>query len=170
MAAGVHWFVLFVRSCQEKTVSSRLVAQGIENYIPIRRELRQWSDRKVWKDRILMPRTVFVHCTERERLQILKDNLYADYYMMDRLTKHPAIVPEGQMELFKRVVGGSAAPVEFHPSDAFAPGDMVRVIEGPLKDMECEITSIKNHSYICVRLGLLGVALTEISASSVEKI
>ncbi len=117
-----------------------------------------------------MPRTVFVHCTERERLQILKDNLYADYFMMDRLTKHPAIVPEDQMELFKRVVGGSAAPVEFHPADAFAPGDTVRVIEGPLKDMECEITSIKNRSYLCVRLGLLGVALTEISASSVIKI
>lgn len=168
--AGVHWFVLFVRSCQEKTVSSRLGAMGIEHYTPIRRELRQWSDRKVWKDRILMPRTVFVHCTERERLQILKDNLYAEYYMMDRLTKRPVTVPEDQMTLFQRVVGGSAAPVEFHPSDTFAPGDMVRVIEGPLKDMECEITSIKNHSYICVRLGLLGVALTEISASSVKKI
>ena len=168
--AGVHWFVLFVRSCQEKTVAKRLGEEGIEYYIPIRRELRQWSDRKVWKDRILMPRTVFVHCTECERLQILKDNLYADYYMMDRLTKLPVTVPEDQMELFKRVVGGAAAPVEFHPADAFAPGDMVRVVEGPLKDMECEITSIKNHSYLCVRLGLLGVALTEISASSVEKI
>ena len=168
--AGEHWFVLFVRSCQEKTVASHLGSDGIEYYIPIRRELRQWSDRKVWKDRLLMPRTIFVRCTERVRLQILKDNLYAEYYMMDRLTKRPVTVPDGQMELFKRVVGGSAAPVEFHPADAFAPGDMVRVIEGPLKDMECEITSIKNHSYICVRLGLLGVALTEISASSVEKI
>ena len=168
--AGVHWFVLFVRSCQEKTVARQLAAEGIEYYIPVRRELRQWSDRKVWKDMLLMPRTVFVRCTEHERFRILKYVTYADSCMMDRLSKQPMTVPDGQMELFKRVVGGAEAPVEFHPADAFAPGDMVRVIDGPLKDMECEITSIKNRSYLCVRLGLLGVALTEISASSVEKI
>lgn len=168
--AGLQWFVLIVRSCQEKTVASRLAIMGVEHYIPIRRELRQWSDRKVWKDRILMPRTVFIHCTEAERIKLFNDIVYAQYYMMDRLTHRPAVVPDAQMEVFRRVVDGASSPVEFRSTLDFAPGDMVRVIDGPLKDMECEITSIKNRHFICVRLGILGVALTEISASSVEKI
>lgn len=159
-----------MRSCQEKTVSRMLGERGVEHYVPIRKEWRQWSDRKVLKDRVLMPRTVFVRCTESERRKLLEEILYMERFMVDRLTRKVLTVPEGQMEVFRRMVDGSAAPVEFRSSDEFLPGDRVRVKDGPLKDMECEVSSIKNKTFLCVRLGILGVAITEIQASQVEKI
>lgn len=151
-------------------MAGRLNALGIETYIPIRRELRQWSDRKVLKDRILLPRVVFIHTEEAVRTTLFDDVPYISYFMMDRLTRKPVSVPEVQMNVFRRFVDGSPSEVEFRSSDEFAPGDMVRVTSGPLKDIECEVASIKNKTYLCVRLGMLGSVLTEIEASSVERI
>lgn len=166
----MEWYVAYVRSCQEKTVSKRLSELAIEHYIPIRKEWRQWSDRKVLKDRLLLPRVVFILCSETERLGLFKEIPYLCYFMMDRLSRLPVVVPEKQMDDFRRVVEGSASPVEMRSSSEFAKGDMVRVTSGPLKGMECEVTDISNKRFLCIRLGLLGVAVTEISASQVEKI
>ena len=165
-----EWFVAYVRSCQEKTVAARLASLAMEHYVPIRKERRRWSDRIVVKDRLLLPRVVFIHCTETERLGLFKEIPYLCYFMMDRLTKKPVTVPQKQMDTFRRVVDGSASQVEMRSSEEFVPGDKVRVIDGPLKDVECEVTSIKNKIYICVRLGMLGAAITEIGASQVIKI
>ena len=166
----MEWYVAYVRSCQEKTVSKRLSELAVEHYIPIRKEWRQWSDRKVLKDRLLLPRVVFIRCTRTERLGLFKEIPYLCYFMMDRLSNQPVVVPQSQMDAFRRVVEGSASPVEIRTSEGFAKGDIVRITKGPLKDMECEVVDISNRRYICVRLGLLGVAVTEISASQVERI
>lgn len=166
----MEWYVAYVRSCQEKTVSKRLAELAVEHYIPIRKEWRQWSDRKVLKDRLLLPRVVFIRCSETERLGLFKEIPYLCHFMMDRLSGAPVAVPEKQMDDFRRVVEGSASPVEMRSSSEFVKGDMVRVTSGPLKGMECEVTDISNKRFLCIRLGLLGVAVTEISASQVEKI
>lgn len=166
----MEWYVAYVRSCQEKTVSKRLAELAVEHYIPIRKEWRQWSDRKVLKDRLLLPRVVFIRCSDKERLSLFKEVPYLCYFMMDKLSNQPVVVPQRQMDAFRRVVDGSSSPVEIRTSEGFAKGDIVRVTDGPLKDMECEVVDISSKRYICVRLGLLGVAVTEISAAQVVKI
>lgn len=151
-------------------MSQRLEALAIEHYVPIRKEWRRWSDRKVLKDRLLLPRVVFVYCSEQERLGLFKEVPYICRFMMDRISNKPATVPQRQMDDFRRVVDGSPSAVEMRPAAEFIPGDRVRVVGGPLKDMECEVTNIMNRTYICVRLGLLGSAITEIDASQVVKL
>lgn len=166
----MEWFVAYVRSCQEKTVAARLASLAIEHYVPIRKEWRQWSDRKVLKDRLLLPRVVFIHCSQAERLELFMKVPYICSFMMDKASRKPVCVPQKQMDDFRRVVEGSPSAVEMHLAGEFAPGDKVRVTEGPLKDMECEVTKIMNRTFICVRLGMLGSAITEIDASQVTKI
>ncbi|MGB0977445.1 MAG: transcription termination/antitermination NusG family protein, partial [Prolixibacteraceae bacterium] len=41
-----QWFAIYVRSRAEKKVGESLNEIGIENYVPLKQEWRQWSDRK----------------------------------------------------------------------------------------------------------------------------
>lgn len=40
-----QWLVAYVQSCLEKKTAQRLAAMGIECYLPVQSEIRQWSDR-----------------------------------------------------------------------------------------------------------------------------
>ena len=44
--ASRQWLVAYVQSCLEKKTAQRLAAMGIECYLPVQSEIRQWSDRR----------------------------------------------------------------------------------------------------------------------------
>src|SRR5438270_2634042 len=66
-----QWFVLFVRTNQEKTTASRLDHLEIEHFLPCFRSLRQWKDRRVTLDVPLFPGYVFVRLPHAERMRVL---------------------------------------------------------------------------------------------------
>jgi transcription antitermination factor NusG len=66
-----QWFVLFVRTNQEKTTASRLDHLQIKHFLPCFRSLRQWKDRRVTLDVPLFPGYVFVHLPPAERMRVL---------------------------------------------------------------------------------------------------
>ena len=63
----LKWFVLYTTSRSEKKVAKRLDEMGIEVYLPIIEELRQWSDRKKKVQKALFNGYVFVK-TNRAKL------------------------------------------------------------------------------------------------------
>ena len=60
------WFVLYTKPRTELKVSQRLSVLGIENYTPIKMEVRQWSDRKKKILVPLLPSMVLVSIHEKE--------------------------------------------------------------------------------------------------------
>ena len=68
---GARWYVLFVRSNQEKRVALGLSDRGIEHLLPCYGSLRQWKDRRVKLDIPLFPGYLFVHLPLSERMQAL---------------------------------------------------------------------------------------------------
>ena len=50
--ASRQWLVAYVQSCLEKKTAQRLAAMGIECYLPVQSEIRQWSDRRKRVDRL----------------------------------------------------------------------------------------------------------------------
>ena len=60
------WFVVYTKHRNEIKVSQRLSVLGIENYTPIRMEIRQWSDRKKKIAVALLPSMVLVNLNEKE--------------------------------------------------------------------------------------------------------
>lgn len=62
-----QWLVAYVQSCLEKKTAERLKAMGVEYYLPIQSEIRQWSDRRKKVDRLVIPMMIFVHVTPQER-------------------------------------------------------------------------------------------------------
>ena len=43
---GYHWYAIYTRSRSEKAVNTELSLTGIESYLPLKKTIRIWSDRK----------------------------------------------------------------------------------------------------------------------------
>ena len=63
-----NWYALYTRSRWEKKVAELLTRKQVENYCPLNRVQRQWSDRRKIVMEPLFRSYVFVHMTEAEQL------------------------------------------------------------------------------------------------------
>lgn len=166
--AALHWYVAYVRSYQERTVAGFLQKAGYEYYLPIEREVHQWSDRKKVVERLVIPRIIFVHTTEFRRRQSLELIPYLTRYMCDGGPYTAVKVRDADMEAFRMMVeyGGRKVGVV----QTLVPGDKVRVVAGPLKGLECELVNVQGERCLAVHLGPVGTATIELTTDSVEKI
>lgn len=169
MTNDKHWFVAYVKSCQERKTAEMLSALGYEHYLPVQRELRQWSDRKKLVERLVLPRMIFVRCTPAERIRTLEEvsNIYR--YMTSKGPYTPVIIPDNQMEAFRNMVERGTRKVEVMQAPP-VPGDKVKVISGPLAGLECEVVAVSGRRCFVVRLEAIGAATMDIALDTVEKI
>ena len=65
------WYVLWVRSNQERMVSHSLTGRGVEHYLPCSTSVRQWKDRRVKVEVPLFSGYVFVRLPLIERMRVL---------------------------------------------------------------------------------------------------
>jgi transcriptional antiterminator NusG len=73
------------------------------------------------------------------------------------------------MERFKFMLDYSEEAVEMC-STPLAPGEMVRVIKGPLAGMEGELVNVDGRSKVVVRLEMLGYAGVDMPVGFVEAV
>ena len=163
-----HWYIACTRSCQDRNVASALSARGLEVFVAVRREVRQWSDRKKVVDRLLIPHIVFVRCTEAERRSSLADIPYLTRFLSEKPGSYkPAVVPDSQMDDFIAMVDSANGEVRV-TDGGLQPGDMVRVKEGALEGRVVELVRLDGKDCLAVRLPILGAACIQIDRKSVE--
>jgi transcription antitermination factor NusG len=66
-----NWFALRVRPKQERTAAMNLSRLGLDEYVPLQKVRRQWSDRVKELDTPLFPGYIFCGFTYSERLRVL---------------------------------------------------------------------------------------------------
>lgn len=165
--ASRQWLVAYVQSCLEKKTAQRLAAMGIECYLPVQSEIRQWSDRRKRVDRLVIPMMIFVHVTPQERPLPLSLQAVSRYMVL-RGESTPAVIPDEQMDRFRFMLDYSPEAVEMC-SAPLAPGDAVKVIKGPLAGLEGELITVNRKSKVAVRLDMLGCAHVDVPIGFVEK-
>lgn len=74
-----YWYAVHTRPRWEKKVAELLQERGIENYCPLNKVMRQWSDRKKTILEPLFKGYVFVQVTEKAKWDILKINGIVNY-------------------------------------------------------------------------------------------
>lgn len=164
-----HWFVAYTRLFHERTSCKSLISMGVEAYVPVRRELRQWSDRKVYKERVLTPQMIFVHVTEARRKEILNYSSIIRY-LCESGTSVPAKISEQEMNSFILFVDKAHEEVSFDFSHV-QPGDPVQITKGDLTGIEGEyLFSNGGMVRLLVRLGSLGCASIEIPKEQLAKL
>ena len=68
--ATAYWRVIVTRPRFEKKVGQRLAQLGVEYYLPLRRELRQWHDRKKWVETPLFSNYLFVRIPDAHQNRV----------------------------------------------------------------------------------------------------
>ena len=70
----LHWFAVYTKPRWEKKVARLLDEQGIENYCPLNKVVKQWSDRKKVVLEPLFKSYVFVRVAEEQKWGLKKIN------------------------------------------------------------------------------------------------
>lgn len=160
------WYVAYVRLFHERKTAEKLAAMGIESFVPVREEIHQWSQRKKKVMRVLIPQMIFIHATQKERMEALT-LASISHYMVLRGEHTPAVIPDRQMRQFMFMVDYSTETIEMFTSP-LEPGQSIKVIKGPLSGMEGELIEIDGKSKVVVRLDLLGCAGVDMPIGYVE--
>ncbi len=163
-----RWLAAYVKMHHEKRVRDHLTAIGIENFLPVQEEVRQWSDRKKKVERVLIPMMIFVRVDTQEQRSIITHPSILRYLTL-RGEHSPTEIPAEQMERFRFMLDHSDTAVSFSAGN-LQPGEKVRVIKGPLSGLEGELITVEGTSRIAIRIRELGCAEVEISLAMVEKI
>lgn len=177
-AVGVgksYWFVAIVNHNSEKQSSEKLSKMGVANYLPTQKEIRVWRNgRKSKVDRIVIPSTIFIHCTEQRRKEIVGLPFIFRFMtnkagsIKDSTNKPLAIIPDNEIERLKFMLGQSDIPVEI-TDKPFKAGDKVRVIRGNLAGLEGEVIDLKEaKSELIVALNIFGCAKLSIDTINLE--
>ena len=162
------WYCIHTRSRHEEVVYQRFEDKRIEAFLP---KLEVWSRRKDRKKKIhkaLFPGYLFVYDSldPRQRLEILKT---PGVVKILGNSKGPVSVPEAQIESIKTILDGKSAVTPF---PYLKEGQLVRVVEGPLKGCEGFLLKIKEgKEKLIISVDLLERSVAvEIHGASVEPI
>lgn len=173
-----HWYIAIVAHRSERLCGKMLAELGYQSYVASQWEIRKWSNgRRNRVERILLPARVFVRATEEERLKHIVKLPFINRFVTDRARKTSpdawapvAVVPDKEMETFRRMLGQEEMPVFLEESTAnYSVGDRVRVTAGKLTGLEGRVRKAdgdKRRLYIS--LDILGSAFVEIDKNCLE--
>ena len=158
------WFVVYTKSRSEKRVAALLTRRGIVNYCPLNRIKRQWADRKKLVYEPLFTSYVFVHASDEELYPIkqVSSNIVNFVYWQGK----PAVIKDSEIESIQRFLN-EYTNVTLEKKNVRI-GDVVRILNGPLMDLEGSITAVENNK-VKLSLPSLGyVMIAEVRLSNVE--
>jgi transcriptional antiterminator RfaH len=144
-----NWFVLYTHSRCEFKVLESLEALGIITYLPIKKSIKMWSDRKKEIASPLFPGYVFILANEKERL-ISIENKQVARCLTD--AGKPAIVPDWQMESLQKIIKLNSPPDII---EGLVEGNMVEITSGPLKGIQGVIADNDNKNRLTVSIELI---------------
>ena len=162
-----NWYAVYTKSRAEKKVQLELDIQGIENYLPLQRTLRKWSDRKKWVDVPLIPGYIFVYINHALYDKVLQISNVVCYV---RFEGKAAIIPNTQIELIKRMLRQTDIHIDVQ-HEAYSKGDCIEVIGGPLIGLKGELVEIKGKKRVAFSIDQLNLSLTfEIPVNEIRKL
>lgn len=162
-----RWVAALVQTNCEKKVASKLDKLGITNYVPIQKEVHQWSDRKKIIDRIVIPMVVFVHLTPNEEDEFRKLSFILKFITYPGSKELATPIPDEQIEKLKFLLHNADAKVSI--VENLKVGDKVRLVRGPMKGLEGELSHIEeNKPIVAIRIDGLGYACVSVEKINIE--
>lgn len=127
-----HWYAVQTRPRHEKRVATELAQKGVNTFLPLVTDVRQWSDRRMRIELPLFSGYLFVNivATAESRVSVLQS--YGAVSFVGR-GREPIAVPESQIEDVRRLVANKV-PFAAHPFLEI--GQRVRIRGGVLDGIE----------------------------------
>jgi len=162
-----QWFAVWTKSRQEKVAASMLEALEIPTFLPLRSEVRQWSDRKRTVTTPLFSGYLFVrmNLAQGSRLQIMKTPGIVGFVGN---STGPLPIPSQQIEDIRTVL---QCGIEYSVGPLLKEGDRVRVIRGSLSGVEGTLLRTNSETRLILSVDLVKQSLSiSVSRHDVELI
>lgn len=145
------WYVIYTKPRHEKKAYGGLIEMKIECFLPTRKILRAWHDRKKFVDEPLFPSYLFIHIRD---MKTYYDGLNTEGVLnYVRSGKKIARVSESIIESIKLI---TSKDTDLEISDRhFQPGDHLVIKKGPLTGLACEVVKFNSKEKLLVRVDLL---------------
>ncbi len=159
------WYALYTKSRAEKKVAEELNKLGITNYLPLKRELRQWSDRKKWVEVPAISSYIFIEIPldrYRDAFQVNGIVAYVSY-------KGKAVtIPDHEIQAMKQTIENKIAfDVE---ATNIKKGEEITVTSGPLKGIKGTVQTIQGTKKLYLNISNIGYTLVvNLDEATVQK-
>ena len=145
------WYVARTRYFhKEIQMRDMLTEMGIENFVPTVKRKRTRG--KGMAERAAAPNLVFVRTDRLSALGLITERHLPMEWMQDCATRAMMVVPDKQMDDFRRVFSEASLEEGGLLTEPFTPGDPVQVTDGPLKGVEGTIMDEAGKLYVVVGL------------------
>lgn len=158
-----NWYVLYTKPNYEKIVDRRLSKKGVETFLPLHVEYRQWSDRKKRMEVPLFQRYIFVNIRPENRYQVFETGVIKFVSQEGA----PAILKQKEIDSIKQLLYGN--PIVSNAD--FIEGEMLRVVNGPMQGLQGILINRKGSNRLAVRLEIMNrYLLVDIAPCDMERI
>jgi len=159
------WYPVYTHPRAEKKAYQALINKGVDAYLPLHRQLKQWSDRKKWVDEPFIKSYLFVHIAAHEQTEVLMTRGIARFIYFSGSV---ASMPDRQIAELKLLMA-SSYDLEI-TEENLLPGEKIVIKAGPLKGLAGEIISYRSQKQLALRLESLGYSIiVHIAASLINR-
>jgi transcription antitermination factor NusG len=165
MTTNYQWYAVYTKPRWEKKVALLLTERNITNYCPLNKVQRLWKDRRKIVLEPLFKSYVFIHISLKEKLDVLQTDGVLNYV---KWLGQPAVIRNEEIQMIKNFLR-EYNNVKVENTDIRL-DDRVRISNGPLKEHEGNVVSIKGRTVI-IYLPSLKISLyAEVDKSNVAKV
>ena len=160
-----RWYAVWTRSRQEKAAAGILSSLGVQHYLPLKSEVRQWSDRRQTVKVPLFEGYLFVcmNPLKESRLSVLKVPGIVGFVGNQN---GPLPIPDKEIDDIQTVL---AAQPKWCVLPTLEAGDRVRVIRGALTGVEGKLVRVSSESRLLISIEMIRQSLAvQVNRGDVE--
>jgi transcription antitermination factor NusG len=159
------WYAIYTKPRNEKKVDGLLAEKRIERFLPLVKRRQQWKDRKKWVEMPLFSSYLFANFEYKYRYDVLQTDGVVKIVNFNGV---PAVVPDWQIASLRRML---EFPQTLQLESYLSPGEMVEVIEGPMRGMRGTVTRLKNANRLVLTIdGIMQSVSVEVDESVLKKV
>lgn len=150
-----RWFAVYAQSRSEKIAFKRLVAKGINAYLPLQKKVRVYGRKKRTVELPLITCYLFVKVTKKEYVRVLETEGILNYV---KFNQNLISIPEEEIDLMRKLLGEGWEVEQTNTADWKA-GDLVEINQGRLVGTRGRLANMEGKKVFTVELETLGVGL-----------
>ena len=153
--ANYQWYAIYTRANAEKKLCDNLMEKNIECYLPMKKALKVWSDRKKWVDEPLFRCYIFVKVSYKEFFTALNTPGVVCYISFGGKAQS---IPEIQIEGIRKFLAQSDHEVTLS-YERIQKGVNVVVQYGSLKGIIGEVINVYGQNRLVIRIDSMNCSL-----------
>ncbi|MBP5327989.1 MAG: UpxY family transcription antiterminator [Bacteroidales bacterium] len=150
-----QWVAIYTNPRWEKKTADNLRRAGYEVYLPLRRELHSWSDRKKWVEVPLIKSYVFAKLTIYQEIPIR--NIPGVAFLV-KFKQNVAVIPDNEIQMMKDFIAAEVA-VQIRSTEMLQRGRHVRINSGALEGREGLLVSDCEEGNFAVEITGISMAM-----------